>query len=175
MYLYSTSNIHSQFLLHTPDYDAESTHLMCVSHEVQQVHPISQFVKVSRTWNISSRRRFLQMFVHEIYIYIASLWSEKIFGSFHVRRTYKHSKRQEHRKCFAESRSTKNLPRQYLFSKFHTAPRMYQNVTSYNLLKPTGHVMHQQFNIQQLYVLPTLYLCVLCLSENKQRFVLLTA
>jgi hypothetical protein len=30
----------------------------------------------------------------------------------------------------------------------------------FNLLKPTGHVMHQQFNIQQLYVLPTLYLCV---------------
>ena len=25
-----------------------------------------------------------------------------------------------------------------------------------NLLKPAGHVMHQQFNIQQLYVLPTL-------------------
>ena len=24
-----------------------------------------------------------------------------------------------------------------------------------NLLKPTGHVMHQQFNIQQSYVLPT--------------------
>ena len=37
-----------------------------------------------------------------------------------------------------------------------------------NLLKPTCHVMHQQFNIQQLYVLPTLYLCVLYLSENKQ-------
>jgi len=32
------------------------------------------------------------------------------------------------------------------------------------LLKPTGHVMHQQFNTQQLYALPTLYLCVLCLS-----------
>ena len=26
---------------------------------------------------------------------------------------------------------------------------------------PTGHVMYQQFNIQQLYALPTLYLCVL--------------
>jgi hypothetical protein len=39
------------------------------------------------------------------------------------------------------------------------------------LLKPTGHVMHQQFNIQQLYLLPTLYLCVLYLSENKQRLV----
>jgi hypothetical protein len=25
-----------------------------------------------------------------------------------------------------------------------------------NLLKPTGHVVHQQFNIQQLYTLPTL-------------------
>ena len=31
----------------------------------------------------------------------------------------------------------------------------------FNLLKPTtGNVMHQQFNIQQLYALPTLYLCV---------------
>ena len=45
----------------------------------------------------------------------------------------------------------------------------------FNLLKPTGHVMHQQFNIQQLYTLPTLYLCVLYLSENKQRLVPLTA
>ena len=44
-----------------------------------------------------------------------------------------------------------------------------------NLLKPTGHVMHQQFNIRQLYVLPTLYLCVLYLSENKQWLVPLTA
>ena len=45
----------------------------------------------------------------------------------------------------------------------------------FNLLKPTGHVMHQQFNIQQLYALPTLYLCILYLSENKQRLVPLTA
>jgi hypothetical protein len=30
-----------------------------------------------------------------------------------------------------------------------------------NPLKPTGHVMHHQFNIQQLYALPTLYLCFL--------------
>ena len=44
-----------------------------------------------------------------------------------------------------------------------------------NLLKPTGYVMHQQFNIQQLYVLPTLYLFVLYLSENKQQLVPLTA
>ena len=28
-----------------------------------------------------------------------------------------------------------------------------------DLLKPTGHVMHQQFNIQLFYALPTLYLC----------------
>ena len=51
----------------------------------------------------------------------------------------------------------------------------YQEPTDINLLNPTGHVMHQQFNIQQLYVLPTLYLCVLYLSENKQRLVPLTA
>ena len=30
-------------------------------------------------------------------------------------------------------------------------------------------------NIQQLYALPTLYLCVLYLSEDKQRLVALTA
>ena len=41
----------------------------------------------------------------------------------------------------------------------------------FNLLNPAGHVMHQQFNVGQLYVLPTLYLCVLYLSENKQRLV----
>ena len=50
------------------------------------------------------------------------------------------------------------------------------NISSwFNFLKPTGHVMHNQFNIQQLYALPTLYLCVLYLSENKQRLVSLTA
>ena len=42
-------------------------------------------------------------------------------------------------------------------------------------LKPTGYVMHHQFNIQQLYALPTLYLCVLYLSETKERLVPLTA
>jgi hypothetical protein len=48
-------------------------------------------------------------------------------------------------------------------------------VNHINLLKPAGHVMNHQFNIQQLYALPTLYLCVLYLSENKQRLVPLTA
>ena len=51
----------------------------------------------------------------------------------------------------------------------------FQRNNLFNLLEPTGHVMHQQFNIQQFYVLPTLYLCVLYLSENKQRPVPLTA
>jgi hypothetical protein len=50
-----------------------------------------------------------------------------------------------------------------------------QQNTSIKLLKPTGHVTHQQFNIQQLNALPTLYLCVLYLSDNKQRLVPLTA
>ena len=45
----------------------------------------------------------------------------------------------------------------------------------FNLLKPTGYVTHHQFNIQQLYALSTLYLCVLYLSEHKQRLVPLTA
>ena len=29
--------------------------------------------------------------------------------------------------------------------------------------------MHQQFNIQEMYALHTLSICVLCLSENKER------
>jgi len=45
---------------------------------------------------------------------------------------------------------------------------------TFNPLKPNGYVMHQQFNIQQLYALPTLYLCLLYLSQNKQRLVPLT-
>jgi hypothetical protein len=63
---------------------------------------------------------------------------------------------------------------QYLSHRKHTRLH-YKDHQLINLLKPTGHVKHQQFNIQQLYVLPTLYLCVLYLSENKQRFVSLTA
>jgi len=55
------------------------------------------------------------------------------------------------------------------------ANRLSHVLASPNLLKPTGYVMHHQFNIQQLYALPTLYLCVLYLSENKQRLVTLTA
>ena len=52
---------------------------------------------------------------------------------------------------------------------------LYKGDIYLNLLKPTGYVMHHQFNIQQLYALPTLYLCVLFLSENKQRLVPLRA
>ena len=51
-----------------------------------------------------------------------------------------------------------------------SAPELHKILSLHiNLLKPTGYVMHQQFNIQQLYILPKLYLCVLYLSENKQR------
>jgi hypothetical protein len=54
-------------------------------------------------------------------------------------------------------------------------PNEWEGVEWINLLKPTGYVMHHQFNIQQPYALPTLYLWVLYLSENKQRLVPLTA
>ena len=76
---------------------------------------------------------------------------------------------------------TKFLIRQFTMSitKIYTIPlqatQIWMQNASINLLNPTGHVMHHQFNIQQLYALPTLYLCVLYLSENKQRLVPLTA
>jgi len=34
-----------------------------------------------------------------------------------------------------------------------------------NLLKPTVYVMHHQFNNQQMYVLPTLFMCVVFIQE----------
>ena len=45
----------------------------------------------------------------------------------------------------------------------------------FKLSKPSGAWCTNRFNIQQFYALPTLYLCVLYLSENKQRPVPLTA
>ena len=36
-----------------------------------------------------------------------------------------------------------------------------------NVLKPTGHVMHQQFDIQQLYALPhTVFMCFVFIREQ---------
>jgi hypothetical protein len=42
---------------------------------------------------------------------------------------------------------------------------------SINLLKSTVCVMHHQFHIQQFYVLPTLYLCVLYVSKQIATYV----
>ena len=41
---------------------------------------------------------------------------------------------------------------------FHQRPRLI-----FNILKPTGYVMHKQFNIQQLYILPTHCIYVFCI------------
>ena len=59
-----------------------------------------------------------------------------------------------------------NLPNNVTPAIFGTHRAFCAGVKEINLLKPTGHVMHQQFNIQQLYVLPTLYLCVLLTFRN---------
>ena len=62
------------------------------------------------------------------------------------------------------------------YAKFQDLTKQLPQIkNSLNLLTPAGHVLHQQFNIQQLYVLPTLYSYVLYLSENKERLVPLTA
>jgi len=60
-------------------------------------------------------------------------------------------------------------------TKHSTQSEHHVEFLNVKLLKPTGYVMHRQFNIQQLYALSTLYLCVLYLSENKQWLVPLTA
>jgi len=67
---------------------------------------------------------------------------------------------------------SKTTPQQY---KMSAKKNILLLISHINLSKPTSHMMHHQFNIQQLYALPTLCLCVLYLSENKQRLVPLTA
>ena len=42
---------------------------------------------------------------------------------------------------------------------------------SINLLKPAGYVMHQKVLYSRILHSATLYLCVLNLSQNKQRLV----
>jgi hypothetical protein len=61
------------------------------------------------------------------------------------------------------------------FTVFSLQENIGQVVSYMNLVKRAGYVMHQQFNVQQLYALPTLYLCVLHLSENKHQLVPLAA
>ena len=40
-----------------------------------------------------------------------------------------------------------------------------------NLLKPNGHVMHQQFNIQQFYILPScIYVFCIYLRTNSDLY-----
>ena len=36
----------------------------------------------------------------------------------------------------------------------------------FNILKPAGHVMHHQFNIQQMYDLPTIFMCFVFIWEQ---------
>ena len=44
---------------------------------------------------------------------------------------------------------------------------VYFSILRFNLTKPTGYVMHPQFNIQQLYALPTLFLvCFVFIYEQ---------
>jgi len=50
--------------------------------------------------------------------------------------------------------------------------KILQSLTFYSLLV-TWYT--NRFNIQEFYALPTLYLCVLYLSQNKQGIVSLTA
>jgi hypothetical protein len=56
---------------------------------------------------------------------------------------------------------------EFIFERVGKAPIGVDYAILINLLKPTGYVTHHQFNVQQLYALPTLYLGVLYLSENK--------
>jgi hypothetical protein len=58
---------------------------------------------------------------------------------------------------YAMSHSLRSRMPKYLFNV---------RIPKISLLKPTGYVMHQQFNIQQPYVLLTLYVFCIYLRTN---------
>ena len=97
---------------------------------------------------------------------------QKLVGCLVVKFSAANISNEWRNRIFFLSETKTSFLRSFLFAAAGV-PRLY--FQSVNLLKPTGHVMHQQFNIQQFYILPSLYLCVLYLSENKQRLVPLTA
>ena len=47
-----------------------------------------------------------------------------------------------------------------------TISHLHDFIYLFNLLKPTGHVMHHQFNIQQLYALHTAFMCFVFIWEQ---------
>ena len=47
------------------------------------------------------------------------------------------------------------------------------DIASFNLLKPACYVMQQQFNIQHLYVLPTLYLCNIYVIQQDTQYLMI--
>ena len=57
----------------------------------------------------------------------------------------------------------------------YVSVNLFTDESKLNPLSPSGHYMYHQFNIHKLYVLSTLYLCVLCGSQNKQRLFPYTA
>ena len=64
--------------------------------------------------------------------------------------------------------------RQWSLYVLHSGHYMYRIVVT--MCTASGHYMYHQFNSQQLYVLlHTVYLCVLCGSQNKQRLFPYTA
>ena len=95
---------------------------------------------------------------------IGILLEYKLAHSIHIRYQYYKIKGPSFSSTLCEASRTQLIHFPY------TRPNK-EIVAFLKLLTPTGHVMHQQFNIQHLYALPTLYLCVLFLSENKQRLV----
>jgi hypothetical protein len=50
--------------------------------------------------------------------------------------------------------------------KVHSLPLCFGcHIPFFNLLKPTGYMMHQQFNIQQLYSAHTVFMCFVFIWE----------
>jgi hypothetical protein len=57
------------------------------------------------------------------------------------------------------------FPPLYFYNKKFQLHKL-SNAFVFNLSKPTGFVMHHQFNFQQLYALPTPYLCFVFVWEQ---------
>ena len=110
--------------------------------------------------NLNSLDRFFEKW------FLTNFHENSSFGvpNFPCGQTDRHRDRQAAMtKLVVTSCNFANAPKNGHFTLMHnsTSRLSWPESRCINLSKPTGYVMHQQFNIQQLYVLPTLYLCVL--------------
>ena len=79
---------------------------------------------------------------------------------------------QESNKVLSELRTTHQVIRNRCYASC-TSHTLWLTTMMINLVEPTAYLLHQQvFNIQKLYILPTLLMCIIFILDQILTFAL---